>query len=199
MALYAVSIEKQTLFHGKQELFNNTYFYEGPTFQAGDANYKGLVDDLAAAEKLVHGPEVEFMQGRIWSSGGTILQNVTLGLFDLDGFGTLGGGSPMHAEAAVMVEWECSRANILGRKVYLRKYIRSQLGGNTADVPFARGKGPIGVNAAALYKTYANSVQKVARVAGPEFLLCSPTGRLPRNDNNGVADPFIRTREFRRN
>jgi hypothetical protein len=199
MALYAVSIEKDTVFHGRTERFANIYYFEGPSFQAGDANYKRVCDALVAAERLVHNSEVFFRGARIWSSGGTIAQNVTLGMFDYSGPGAMGSTSPLHAETAVLVQWECSRTNILGRKVYLSKYIRSQHlpAGGTFDM--ARGKEALTSQAKALYKAYADTVQNIEAAPGAFFLLASPTGRLPRAGDIGEVDSFVRSREFRRN
>lgn len=201
MALYAVAIEKECRFHGNVERFGNVYYYEGPIFQAGDENYRRLVEYLTAEEKKVHDGTVTFRTGRIWSSGGTVLQNITLGLFDLSGTGTLLTSGPTHAEAAVLVEFECSRPNILGRKVYLRKYIRSQglPQGHTQAMAGARDALSDAVKAP--YKAFANAIDRISLTPGVEaqWQLVSPTGRVPRAEDNGVVDPFIRTREFRRN
>ena len=199
MTLYAVSIEKQTTFHGKNEEFSNVYFYEGPAFQAGDENYKRLCDRLVAAEKLVHGNEVTFLRARIWSSGASALENVTLGLFDYTGAGTLAVTELIHAEEDVLVEWECARSNILGRKVYLRKYLRPQGLPVGSNASMGRGKLALASGVMTPFKTYADTVQAPSDATMPQFSLVSPTGRTPRAAANGVIDPLIRTREFRRN
>ena len=199
MALYAVSIEKETLYQGVQERFANIYYYEGPTFQAGDENYRRLADELAAAEKGVHGSEVQFRTARVWSSGGTIIQNITLGLFDLTGAGELPVGDSVHAEGAVVVEWECQRPNILGRKVYLRKFIRPQNLPSGSGVAAARGKAALNATAKNPFKVYADRVDNILLSSGVTFVLVSPTGRVPRAPDNGVVNNYVVTREFRRN
>ena len=199
MALYAVSIEKETLYRGVQERFANVYYYEGPSFQAGDENYRRLADFLADAEKGCHSAEVTFKTARVWSSGGTILENITLGLFDLTGTGAMPSGIELHAESAVLVEWECQRPNILGRKVYLRKYLRPQYLPTGATLASARGKAAIPAASMTPFKTYADKVDQIEITAGPTFNLVSPSGRVTRAANNGVVNDFVITREFRQN
>jgi hypothetical protein len=195
----AVAITKETQFHGKIEEFSNVYYYNGPSFQAGDANYERLARELAEAEKLVHSAEVTFKNARVWSAGGTILQNVTLGIYDLEGKGTLASGWPMSAENAVLLKMECERPNVLGRKVYLRKYIRSQMLPPAASDAQARQKVAIAPDAQIPYKAFVDKIDLVSIDPGVLFQLVSPTGRTPRALNNGAVDQFVRTREFRRN
>lgn len=199
MPLHAVSIEKETRFHGRIERFSNTYYYEGPLFQLGDANYTRLITQLADAEKLVHVNNVTFRTGRLWSAGGTAAQNETLILMDLAGTGTMEFGVSFSAENAVMVEWETSRANIRGRKVYLRKYIRPQ-GMNVATTrAMAEQRDPLSAAAAAPFKTYADTVERITTAQGVIWQLVSPKSRVPKASNIGVVDSLVRTREFRRN
>ncbi len=199
MSLYAVSIEKDTIFHGKAETFSNIYYFEGPSFQAGDANYKRLCDALVAAERKVHHVGVNFKGARIWSSGGTIAENVTLGMFDYSGAGSMPAFAALHAETAVLVQWECARTNILGRKVYLSKYVRSQFLPTGSTNEMARGKEALNIETKSLYKAYADTVQFLEPAVGVFFLLVSPTGRVPRGDKSGEVDQYVRSREFRRN
>lgn len=198
MALYAVAITKRVRWAGKLEEFDNIYYYEGPLFQLGDANLERLVNFVADAERPVHSGEVEFISGRIWSAGGSVVENVTLGLYDLDGFGTA-AGTLMFGEAAVMVEWECSRPNVLGRKVYLRKFIKGQALANSQPAQVALGRDLLPASALPPYKTYADAVAEPDLNSGVAFALCSPSGRFPRARGNAVVDPQVRSREFRRN
>lgn len=195
----AVSITKSTVWRERAELFDNVYYFDGPAFQAGDANYERLVERIVAAEKLVHGTNVTFEQARIWSAGGTVLQNVTLGLIDLSGTGSL-GALAIYKESAVLVEWECSRANILGRKVYLRKYIRPcAVNSQVSTATILTGETAINASMAAPFKTYADTVDQIEITAGPTFNLVSPSGRETKAANNGVVNPYMGSREFRRN
>lgn len=198
MALHAVAITKRGPWQGKQEEFDNIYYFEGPSFQLGDANYERLVKQVSDLERPLHSGEVEFISGRVWSSGGSIVENETLGLYDLDGFGTAIGGA-MFGESAIMVEWECSRPNVLGRKVYLRKFIRGFATANAQTAQVYLGRVLLPDSAIPPYKAYADGVQQITTAQGVIWALCSPTGRFPRSNDNGVVDRAIRSREFRRN
>jgi len=137
--------------------------------------------------------------GRIWSTGASIIENVTLGLYDLSGQGT-GGTFPIFKEGAVLVEWECQRPNVLGRKVYLRKYIRPGALPGTLPAETITGQAPIPQTEKDRFKAYADTVQSIQVGSSLEpFLLCAPSGREPRNPSNGVVNNFLISREFRRN
>jgi hypothetical protein len=186
------------MFHGALEEFDSVYYYEGPP-QFGSGNVDNFVDQLVAAERKVYSEAVKFKAGRVWTAGGTIRENITLGLVDKTGTGTMPAGARLHAEAAVLVEWECARPNILGRKVYLRKYIRSQYLPLGATDDSAMAISALNSSAKAPYKTYANDVQVISVASLGAFELVSPTGRKPKEAQNGVVDQYLRTREFRRN
>lgn len=198
MALHAVAITKTVRYAGATEEMDNIYYYEGPLFQLGDTNYERLVNAVADAERPVHSTGVTFKTGRIWSAGGSIVDNVTLGLYDLTGKGTMLPNLEIFSEAAILVEWECSRPSVLGRKVYLRKYIRSQAIPSGVGASAALGRELLDPAYLGPYKTYADAVQNLD-LAGTMWELVSPTGRPGRSNGNGVVDTKIRTREFRRN
>ena len=197
MALFGATITKECDFHGQRERFDNTYYYEAGS--AADLNtHNGLLNHLVAEEKKVHGNNVAFKQSRLWSAGGTPAQNVTLILRDESGNGAL-AGQAIAAEAAVMVEWETSRGSITGRKVYLRKFIRPQ------QLPAAFNAGQLQRSALvaadrAPFDSYADAVEATTPLPGTTlYTLTSRSGRVPKGVGNGISDPFLRTREFRRN
>ena len=198
MALYGVSIEKTMLWHNVQEVYDNTYFYEGPDEAPAAAGLQAFVDAIVNAERNVHGVNVAFRRARVWTAGGSPLQNITIGLFDLSGTGKA-IGNQMFGETAVQVEWECARPNILGRKVYLRKFIRSKNIVGNMDVTASIGETPIDAGARGVYKAYGDAVQRVVAPAGVAWDLVSPSGRRPKAPNNAVVNPFVSSREFRRN
>ncbi len=195
----AVAVTKATDWHGKREEFDNVYYYSGPAYQAGDANYLRLAEAIVAAEKLCHGSSVEFIRYRIWSAGGTKEQNVTLALVDLDGFGNA-GSTPIFRESAAVVEWETDRANVLGRKVYLRKFIRVCSMLSSTPLGVGQGTAPIpATDNGAYLKTYADTVDRIVIPIGAVFNLVTPSGREVRAADNGVVNEYMRSREFRRN
>lgn len=198
MALYAVSITKETDWHGKREQFDNTYYYEGPDAAPTEDGLRQFVNKIVAEEKGIHGVSAFFVKARLWSAGGTKEQNETLLLDDLTGQGTQLGGLTFR-EAAILVEWECGRKNVKGKKVYLRKYIRPQNGVAGADGTQMQGIDKIQPTAQARMRAYGNNVQTIEAPVGVNWQLISPSGRLPRFNNNAVCNDYVISREFRRN
>jgi hypothetical protein len=98
-----------------------------------------------------------------------------------------------------MVEWECGRKSTLGRKVYLRKYIRSGYLPTGTNQEAAVAKEALNATAKLRYKTYADEVQRLDIAGLGVFNISSPSLRTPKAASNGVVDNFLRTREFRRN
>ena len=81
----------------------------------------------------------------------------------------------------------------------LRKYLRPQSLGGFASNDMARAKTALNAETVAPFKSYADAIDNPLLSSGVSFALCSPTERMPRSADNGVVDPFVRTREFRRN
>ncbi len=198
MALYGLTITKNTNWHGLKEEFDNTYYFEGPAEPPDAAGLTALINEVANAEKPVHGINVNFIRGRVWSAGGNVVQNITLALIDLSGTGGALGGN-MFPEAAIVVEWECDRPNIKGRKVYLRKFIRPCNSVGQMDAEASRGAQLMTAPMTTPFKTYADRVQTIVAPAGVNWQLKSRAGRLPKANNNGVVNLGVRSREFRRN
>jgi hypothetical protein len=196
----AVAISKVQTWHAKQERYDTVYHFEGPLFGQGDPRAKQIVDKLVAEEKKIYGDNVTFVGGRVWSTGGTIEENVTLGLFDLTGTGTV-AGAPVFGEAAVLIQWECTRLNVLGRKVYLRKYHRvGRLpGGGTVAEFMAQGRSVLDGSFLTIYSAYADAVLGFTIPAGGDYRLISPTGRKPKEVQASRVYPFTLSREYRRN
>ncbi len=198
MALYGLTIEKETLWHGVTERFNNTYYYEGPAEPPAEAGLRSFINAVHAAEIPIHGSSVSFKQARVWTAGGTKAQNVTLILMDLTGQGSA-LGAKCFKETAVQVSWETARLTILGRKIYLRKYIRccNVVGSVSQEVMI--GEEPMVGGMPTPFKTYADRVQTVEAPAGVNYQLKSEKGALPKANNNGVVERFVSSREFRQN
>jgi hypothetical protein len=199
MALVAVAITKETRYHGALEEFDNVYFYDSLIPQIGAENYERLATAVVDAEKLVHTNQVEFKSARVWSSGGTIQENITLGLFDLAGLGTMPIGFEIHAEGSILVSWECDRTSILGRKVYMRKQLRPQALPTGGTAAMGRAKEAMSAAVMAPFKTYCDTVDEITTVDGVTFNLVTPGGRVQRVTGNGTVNQYVRTREFRRN
>lgn len=197
MPLIGISIEKETQFHGQAERFSNQYYYDcGAAFE--DADAAALIAAVANAEKLVHSGEVAFKLGRAWTAGGTPAQNEQIALIDLTGTGLMSATQTLAAEVSVMVEWECSRKDIRGRKVYLRKFLRPQAL-PAADQDGARQKVAIRSDNRTVFNTYADDVESFLLGIDTLCTLCSESRNFPIDVGNGQPDVMLRTREFRRN
>jgi hypothetical protein len=123
MAIFGINIRKQVTFRGSLQPFSNTYFYEivGPSSSILDVDLNLLLDKLILEERGVHSSEVEFSDARVWSAGGTPLENETRFIRDLSSLGQLGQQANLDRERCVLIQWPAGRS-ILQRKVYLRKW-----------------------------------------------------------------------------
>lgn len=195
MAIYGVSIEKEIQFHGKVERISNSYFYS-VGFAPVAADFISMINQLADAEKLVHGSGVAFKLGRVWSAGGSPAENQQEALVDLTGAGSMPTTVSMASELTVLVQWECAREDIRGRKVYLSKYIRSQ-GLPSSDTNASLQRGALSAASAGPFKTYADNIEELTLGASPLAALCSEKGRFPLNVGNAKVDPFVRNRNIR--
>ncbi len=198
MALYGLTVTKSTLWHGNLEEFDNTYYYEGPAEPPAGDGLSRFAFAVADAERNIHGSNVNFERVRVWTAGGTIAQNETILLVDLTGTGAA-IGAPIFKEAAVVVEWECERKNIDGKKVYLRKFIRPCAMVATMSAEASRGEEGLTDAMKAPFRSYGNDVQTVEAPIGVNWQLKSRANRLPRFNDNAVVNTFVRSREFRRN
>lgn len=197
MARIGVSIEKDVSFQGKAERISNTYHYEHGAAMT-DADIRDLVAELVTDEKQVHSGDVSYKLARVWSAGGTPAQNDQLALIDLAGTGSMAAPVQMAAELAVLVEWECAREDLRGRKVYLRKFIRSQ-GLGTNDLGATLQRFALPAAELARFNTYADAVESYTTApTGTLFALVSETGRAPIGVGVGRADPFVRNRNIRK-
>lgn len=197
MARYGISIEKEITFRGVKERISNTYYYE-----LGAAVDSTTWVDLAAAvqvaEEKVHATGVAFKLARVWEADGSPVENEQVAMIDLTGNGKLSAGTDLACELAVLVEWECARDDIRGRKVYLRKFIRSQ-GLPVAAASAAQQRAVLDAGTMGLFKAFADDVEAVTLNSGAVLgALTSPSGRFPLGVGNGRCDPFIRNRNIRR-
>lgn len=198
MAVYGVSITKDMRWHGALEKYDNTYYYNAPDGAPSPAVLEQIVTRIVGSEIPIHSTRVAFRTARIWSAGGTPLQNETLLLQDLTDRGNQ-IGAPIFGEAAVLVKWETARVNIKGKKVYLRKFVRPGCLVGTMSAEVGRGEEIATSAMLAPFKTYADSVQTITPATGVVWNLASLGNRQPKAPNNGTVDGRVRSREFRRN
>jgi hypothetical protein len=156
------------------------------------------VNAVHGAEIPVHGLDCRFKQARIWTAGGTKEQNVTILLMDLTGQGGA-IGSKIFKETSVQVSWETSRLTVVGRKIYLRKFLRPCNVVGSAPLTVMIGEEPFTGGMPTPFKTYADRVQTVEAPTGVNWQLRSEKGAFPRDNNNGVVEKYVSSREFRQN
>jgi hypothetical protein len=196
--LVGLTITKSLRWQAKDEEYDNTYYYETPDGVLSPAELADAINIVQATEKAVHGLNVNFKRGRIWSAGGTKEENITLALVDLSGTGTQ-IGARIFGEAAVLIEWECDRLNIDGRKVYLKKFLRIGSVVGNMDAEVAQGREGMTEGMMNPFKSYADFVQRIQPLGGAAWNLIAPSRRKTKRSLNGRVNPFLRSREFRRN
>lgn len=192
MAQFTVSITKDVNWRGHREQFANVYTYINPVDGSTEAVANDVLTALVAAERAVHAGDVNFVEGRAWTSGGTTTQNELLFIRDLSGAGEALGHVAMDKEACYVVKFECNREDVRGRKVWLRKWIHAgSLLGGFQD--WLSGTQQISAAARAAVEAYA------AEVYDPLFgevdlSLASPSGRTA----NGTIEvyPYVEHHEF---
>jgi hypothetical protein len=199
MTLHSFSIDKDVSFRGGKERYSNVYTYDTGTgvLLAGQA--ETILDQLVAAERLVHAPAVTFKQGRAWGPLGDPATSETILLKDYSGPGTFPSSGLIYRESCVVVAWECARNSATGKKVYLRKYLRCAAL-DSGDQLEMTGQAPLGEGTIAAFKTYADKVDVLRNSGGFEInLLRSPSGNPIRDENNGRVLPYLHSRQFRFN
>lgn len=188
MAQRAISLVKDVMFRGKLTTFSNTYhFYNAVGTGLG---YEEMIDTLVAAEKKFHSTAVTYRTARLWSSGGTIQENETLFIKDLTGTGTGSLYPGFDRERAILIQWDCGR-NILGRKVYLRKWFHScgdPLGIQVGTQGVLENTSQISQVSRDALVTLAQGLQAFA-AGGVEWELCSPRGVVYKSQP--VAYPYL--------
>lgn len=176
MVRVGVALTKQFPYRNTQEEFTNVFTYEVPT--ADIATAQNLVAALLAHEKANHASIVKFTKSRVWTTGGTPAENVTIYISDLADFGTLGEDPGMHAQACYEVQWKTDRPSATGKPVYLRKYLRSfatyASTGLTAGV--YAGSTPLPTPIKTALQAYADKLNPLVTSSG-NYDLIAPSGR----------------------
>lgn len=193
--MFGISIVKRVRWRGSDEEFSNQYFYDIDWQEQGEAFLEGLVDQLVAAETPVYSNTIDFVQGRVWSAGGTPAENVTLGIFDLASEGSAVHESTMDREACYLVRFRTTRPSITGRPVTLRKWLHScsLLGGGDAQLS---GISPISAATKAALTTYGEAVRELEGSDGATYPLVAPSGSGRVAGAVDVFD-FVEHHEFR--
>jgi hypothetical protein len=180
LAEYGVSITKEVNFRGAQQPFSNIYYYNNPAIpEIGPAN--DLLDSLIPIEKDLHSALVTFVEARVWSAGGTALDNEMIVIRDLSG-GGVGSSQEIDPERAILIQWPAG-VDIRGLPVYLRKWYHSMgtPAAATAIPTFSNGQvanqDPILQSQRDAIATVADRVQTAGSGGFGDFRLVSKTDR----------------------
>jgi hypothetical protein len=196
MALYGVSITKQTLWRGNQEQFSNVYHYNlASTLDVTLA--QNLIDQLETAEKLVHTNNVDFLTGRVWEAGGSPAANETILIADLTGSGSAVNTQAMYKELAVVCRIDTARNTSTGRKIYLRKYIHSTAL-NATNSGAVAGTGTLTAGNKTPFETYIASIRELSLTPGPvSVFLAAPGGQQVSDSSPSEVLDYLHIRQFR--
>ena len=191
----AISITKETAWRGTRERFSNVYVYDFEAFESADGDREAFIRALADAERPVHSIEVFYIEGRMWSTGGTTQENQTLAIVDLEGSGAATDTQNMDREACFVVQWRTSRPSITQRPVTLKKWLHSCSGlGSGPDV--LSGRAQIAASTRDLLTTYGNAVRERSFAGlGPYPLVSSSNSG--RQAGETFVLPWIEHHEFR--
>lgn len=119
MARFGVSIVKSVSFRGVNQEFSNRYHYEGASMTSSQAAQ--LAANVAAAEKVFHATDVNFVRYHVWLDTGSPGTSSMLSQGPLSGTGATTPNTSMDRERAVLVRWPAG-TDSRGRPVYLRKW-----------------------------------------------------------------------------
>lgn len=192
MALMGISITKSVPFQGVGERFSNVYHYEHPV--ADEAVAAAFIQRLVDIETFLHSPIVSFVEGRVWSAGGTPAENQTILIQDLNAVGIADTDPHMYRENCWVMSWKTGRPSATGKPVHLRKFFHGQ--SQYAAVPIedvTNGQQPLPAAGVAFLQDAANNIQNLV-VSGGTHPLTAPSGR--KAVNAAKIDPFLQSREF---
>jgi|AntDryMetagUQ889_1029465.scaffolds.fasta_scaffold03694_7 hypothetical protein len=121
MARIGISITKRVTFRASTQEFSNTYYYGSSQPTPSETEAIGLIDELVANEKSLHGSPVTFVRARCWSAGGTPAQNQMLAEKNLTGVGARPADGRVDRERAVLAMWPAG-LDSRGKQVTLKKW-----------------------------------------------------------------------------
>lgn len=193
MPVYAVYIEKQVPFQGRNPVFGNTYHYKVPESASND-QLRNAANEVMSREQAVTVNEVNFVRLVTWGPTDQtefdnimrtddIVENTT---------GDLLENFESFREACLNVVWGLPRSEVHNRKRWLRKYLRMA---GTASMPVASVQGfqsiPDG-DKATIISDYADPVRQVTFDFGSGLFgdLCTADG-VDLDGGSGVRDFYI--------
>lgn len=121
MALFGVSITKDTTFRDGRQEFSNVYHYTYTGLNPSVVLAEQIIDRLVTLEKVIHSTAVSFKFARLWSAGGSISQNAMIFQKALTGAGSAAVSSGFDKERAYLFSWPAGLSAI-GKPVRARKW-----------------------------------------------------------------------------
>jgi len=205
MPVVGVSITKRAMWEGQQEEFSNIYHFaefDLPFDIPGisDTDAEQLANNIADAERPIHGTNVDFVRARVWGpTDAPPSENVTIGKFDLSGTGSAAQDAYMCLEDCILVRVETDRLSIRDRKVYLRKWYRTMgdpdgLGDMSAGVHNRSNPLPAESRQPVVDVLSNIATQSIINLSSfpDDLVMSSPSGRRV----SGTGDQFFRVEPY---
>jgi hypothetical protein len=189
MAQFSISITKSTVFRDSVQPFSNIYTYGGVGTMPNAGSAPALINEVADIERSLHSSEVKFVQGRLWSSGGTRAENQMIATVTLTGQGSQGTQSGFDRERAVLVQWPAGK-DTRGKKVYLRKWFHctGQCNGVVFSASVQSNLTRIEIADRRAIATQASNLARIGSTA--EWGMIAPSGR-ERDGGDPITHPYL--------
>jgi hypothetical protein len=189
MTQFSISITKSVVFRDSVQPFSNIYTYGGIGTMPNPAQAATLINEVVNIERALHSQDVRFIQGRLWSSGGTREQNQMITTIPLAVEGSQGTTADFDRERAVLVQWPAGK-DTRGKKVYLRKWFHCS--GACNGVTFAASvKSNLTRIPVADRTVIANQASNLARIGtSAEWGMIAPSGR-ERDGGDPITHPYL--------
>lgn len=190
MALVGVSLTKRVVFRDSTQEFSNVYHYTYTGLNPSSSLAASIVSAIEAIEKTMHGSAVSFIRARVWSAGGSVSDNQMIYQGALSGTGSLGSGSGLDKERAILIQWPAG-FDSRGHPVMLRKWY------HLCALSIAGVTISTGIEDQSTGFTSANRTAIAGLASGLDNLvvnaqamtLCAESGRQATGD--GVCHPYL--------
>lgn len=179
---------------GSRERFSNVYCFETP--QDDEATARDIIEALVPIEVPMHATNINFVEARAWSTGGTPAENETILILDLSGTGDQVPRADWFRTACFFVQLRTDRLSATGKVVYLSKYLRSHTFFNEPLTAEQRaGIDPLPGSVQDNIFNYMNSLNPLSTSSG-DYPLCAPSGRTA-TSQVPLVDQFVEDHELK--
>ena len=140
--------------------------------------------------------QVTFKVGRVWTAGGTPAANQTVLIKDIAGAGSMTPATGIWRELAFVVNIDAGRTTTTGRKIYLRKYVRSTCL-PTSGAAQAQGDSALTSAQKSPFLTYGQNIRAFAPGGLAIANLASPSGTTVSSTANVTVLDYLHNRQFK--